>query len=370
MKSGASSTVIYEPGNNNTSNAITSLTDISSNLQQLRKYFIGIRPRTNPGDIWFQAKIGINESEDEFHANTSWWFQESQSAMFKKALQEHDTVRELWLLFSHQRMNLDDLTLAIEDYAGSNSIPTVQFALVQAAVKDGSKWSPTRKNEKPVKAIHIEVKKDDIREAKNMFSAIYGASAKSFPLDIRMRYVPSILPSTNTRTKKQIQDLRKKQEWFLASITHAQTWDIQYLDKVISPNTKSLREMMMNFKTKDKTSPLFLSINEDRRGDGFFVTFPTTIETEARDMLSHFGSYLVYEQKNKEVLKYLTLEAGERSKRALWDPETETAISEENTTMDELIVEVDNINWLQSPVQNKGVQFLENVSPPKNDERK
>ena len=125
-----------------------------------------------------------------------------------------------------------------------------------------------------------------------------------------------------------------------------------------------------DFKTKDKTSPLFLSINEDRRGDGFFVTFPTTIETEARDMLSHFGSYLVYEQKNKEVLKYLTLEAGERSKRALWDPETETAISKENTTMDKLIVEVDNINWLQSPVQNKGVQFLENVSPPKNDERK
>ena len=117
MKSGANSTVIYKPGSKNTSTAITSPMDISSNLQQLWKCFIGICPRTNPGDIWFQVKIGINKSEDEFHANTAWWFQDSQSAMFKKALQEHNTVRELWLLFSHERMNLEDLTLAIEDYA-------------------------------------------------------------------------------------------------------------------------------------------------------------------------------------------------------------------------------------------------------------
>ena len=64
--------------------------------------------------------------------------------MFKKALQEHNTVRELWLLFSHERMNLD-LTLAIEDYAKSNNVPIVPFALAQAAIKDGSKWSPTKK---------------------------------------------------------------------------------------------------------------------------------------------------------------------------------------------------------------------------------
>ena len=235
--------------------------------------------------------------------------------------------------------------------------------LAYAAVKDGNKWTPAKKKEKPIKAIHIEVQKSNISKAKNMFSVIYGSSAKTFPLSIKMRYVPSILPSTNTRTKRQIQDLRKKQEWYIASITHAQTWDIQHLDKVIDPNTKSLRELMTAFKTKDKESPLFLGNNKDKRGDGYFVTFPTINKTETRDMLSHFGSYLVYEQKNKEVLQYLTMEAGERASKAKWDPETQTAISEENTTMDELINKTDNMDWLQGPVQQKGVQFTNNVAP-------
>ena len=119
---------------------------------------------------------------------------------------------------------------------------------------------------------------------------------------------------------------------------------------------------MISFKTKDKTGPLFLSINKDKRGDRYYVTFPTINETEARDMLSHFGSYLVYEQKSKEVLQYLTIEAGERSSKVKWDPKTQTAISEENTTMDKLLNKTDNMDWLQGPVQQKGVQFTKNVT--------
>ena len=38
--------------------------------------------------------------------------------------------------------------------------------------------------------------------------------------------------------------------------------------------------------------------------------------------------------------------------------------------MDKLIVEVDNMDWLQSPVQHKGVQFLDNASHPKTDKQK
>ena len=70
----------------------------------------------------------------------------------------------------------------------------------------------SKKEGKPIKAIHIEVKKDHSREAKNIFLALYSASATKFPLSIRMQYVPSILPTTNTRTKKQIQDFQKNKK--------------------------------------------------------------------------------------------------------------------------------------------------------------
>ena len=75
----------------------------------------------------------------------------------------------------------------------------------------------------------------------------------------------------------------------------------------MDPNTKSLRELMMKIKTKYKTEPLFLGINKDKRGDRHFVTSPTANETEARDMLSHFGSYLAYVQKAKKYCNILLL---------------------------------------------------------------
>ena len=64
----------------------------------------------------------------------------------------------------------------------------------------------------------------------------------------------------------------------------------------------------MAIKTKDKQSNLFLGINENVRRDGVFFTFPTALETKARDMISYFGTYLVHEH-TENVLKYLKPDA-------------------------------------------------------------
>ena len=39
--------------------------DISTNLQFLCKYFLGVRPRSNAGNIWFQVKLGFDEQPEE-----------------------------------------------------------------------------------------------------------------------------------------------------------------------------------------------------------------------------------------------------------------------------------------------------------------
>ena len=89
-----------------------------------------------------------------------------------------------------------------------------------------------------------------------------------------MRYVLYLTPNTNSKTKAQILKLCNKQDWFLGSIIHAQSWDIQSLDDVTTPNTKSLRTLLMNIKMMNNKSTLYLGINVDFRGDGHFFHLP------------------------------------------------------------------------------------------------
>ena len=165
---------------------------------------------------------------------------------------------------------------------------------------------------------------------------------------MRMRYVLAIKNSTDSKIKNQILSLRNKQDWFLGSVTHAQTWEIATLDKITGDNTETLRTLLMNINTKDEKSTLFLGVNKDNQGDGVFFTFLTALETKACNMISHFGTYLAH-VRTKEVLKYLKHDTAKRLKEATWDPTKHKAITEENKTLDLLMNETDNIDWLQDP---------------------
>ena len=97
MQSCISSIVLFDTSPNGQL-AITKPDQISTNLQSLKNFFNGIRPRTGLGDIWFTILLGFNEDEEELLENTRWWFQENKCVMYRKPLQVLNTSRELWLL--------------------------------------------------------------------------------------------------------------------------------------------------------------------------------------------------------------------------------------------------------------------------------
>ena len=97
-------------------------------------------------------------------------------------------------------------------------------------------------------------------------------------------------------------------------MNHAQTLEIVTLDKITSPNTKSLRTLLMNIKTKDKKSN-FLGVNEDAQGDGVSFSFLTALKTEACNMILYSGTYLVHKHA-KGVLKYFKHNAAKHAKEA------------------------------------------------------
>ena len=108
--------------------------------------------------MWFQVYLGFDEDEENVKENTDWWYDEQQSALYKKTLQVPKSVRKTWLLFSHKKINLKILQTKITLFAAREVGITIPMALIQSAVKYGKPWKEFNKNntEKPIKAIQVE----------------------------------------------------------------------------------------------------------------------------------------------------------------------------------------------------------------------
>ena len=87
--------------------------------------------------------------------------------------------------------------------------------------------------------------------------------------------------------------------------------------------------MLMKINSKQDGKPLFMGINEDKFGDGHFVTFQKSQESEAREMVVDFGSYLIFKY-SAAILGSLTVSAATRASAAPWDKENHCAKSPED----------------------------------------
>ena len=108
MKACSPTFVVYEYRNNAKTKAIQAKQDINENIHFLKIFFSGLRLKTVAGDVWFTILAGFDENEEEFKENTDWWFRDNNSGLFKLPIQAPDTVRDIWLFLSHEKIDLSN----------------------------------------------------------------------------------------------------------------------------------------------------------------------------------------------------------------------------------------------------------------------
>ena len=216
-------------------------------------------------------------------------------------------------------------------------------------MRDGKKFDASNKsNDKQAKAIHIEVAREHSLAARTMFSALYGSSVNSFLLDIWMRYVITPSPSLTAQMRDGAATLRHKQVWVPESIEHGQSCDILDLDTIIKDHSLSLRSMIMKINSKEDKQQLFMSVNEDKFGDGHFFTFRKSKESKARNMIVQFGSYLIHLY-SETIISSLIVPVATRATSSPWDVEAHCAKSPEDESLQQLVTLADGMDWLKSP---------------------
>ena len=79
-----------------------------------------------------------------------------------------------------------------------------------------------------------------------------------------------------------------------------------------------------------------------------FVTFHKSKESEARDIIVNFGSYLIHLY-SEAIISSLTVPAATRATTSPWDVETHSAKSPEDKSLQQLVTLADGMDWLKSP---------------------
>ena len=102
MRKCSPSFVVYKWKEETFSQAITCTETITANVYQMKQYFSGIRPKVDGRHMWATIHAGHDEVYEAIKDNTSWWLAKTDSGLYKKNLQFHDTVKPI-CCYGHMR---------------------------------------------------------------------------------------------------------------------------------------------------------------------------------------------------------------------------------------------------------------------------
>ena len=368
--------VLYEYHSAVKTTSIASPKKIPTEITAFKKYFSGANPQTSEGHAWCQIWMGHDEPMTNIRASMQGWSSDHDTQMYVKRLQHKDTVREYWLLWSSQKIDTEVLYEAAAK-ALKTLAPRYQphFAFMWAVIrKEKGKYSKNEtigsKGQQYVKALHIEVPRDEKETTYALLSKIFGSKRKECLLGRELRMVPAIRKESTGYIKQKIIHLIEKQEKYLATLSATESYDLNDIDYVHSSLNMSLRQMIMGLKTlrtfneKDEPIPIFLSIDAVTwPQDAHALSYPTHLADEAQEYISSLPSFLHWCY-GDDVLDMLNISAVRKAREAPWDPEQMRAITPESMELDAIEAEaVTFAPW----VMTEDVVQINNITTVTND---
>ena len=229
-------------------------------MSKMKIYFSRAQAKSGGGrsytDVYIQHSVPISDLKGD----AEWFLSENAMGIYNKKLQVEATTQMGWLLYSTIAMDQPTLEKEIMDTIG------VEVALRWKYIAT-EKWAADADERKKWMALHIEVPKEQSRQAARGLAKIYGSTSEKFPLGIRMRLVSEFreVKGNPTMMAKHMR-LRLRQAKFMSMVVGHPTDDIMLLDYQV--NEISLRDLIMGIQSRDKATPgnLFHAVGKDWKG--------------------------------------------------------------------------------------------------------
>ena len=125
----------------------------------------------------------------------------------------------------------------------------INIALKYTSVKDGKAY-----NNNGLHALHVNTIKDEAGKTIGVIKKMYGHRASVFPCGIKLYYVSCYEKNIPSHTKASILSLKVRQEWYIANLSFATSWDIISLTTPFNNKNMTLRDAIMKKKGQRRST--------------------------------------------------------------------------------------------------------------------
>ena len=118
--------------------------DIPNNINKYKEFLSGANPSPKAGHVWASNRIGHSEEAENLHTNLKYWSNENDTFLYKKKLQENLLVRQYFLLWSTDKIDVETLHSAVTTEIKKISNIEFKFAFVRSAIKAKGQYIATK----------------------------------------------------------------------------------------------------------------------------------------------------------------------------------------------------------------------------------
>ncbi|MGB0423910.1 MAG: hypothetical protein ACPGED_06295, partial [Flavobacteriales bacterium] len=349
--------VLYDFRDKNPTRCIHKSKQVPDNITQFKHFFANANPQPKGGFVWVNVWAGYNEETSEnIKANMNAWGLESKTLTYIKQLQVKHSVKEQWLLWSTNNINIEKLHHSTQQALKKITKVEHQFSFSWNVLRttDYNKDEPNKKKgSQYIRALHVEVPTANKTRTYAALGKLFNEKSKIKVHGLDLRLVPTYKREYTSHRKKKILHLISKHNHFLNSISTVTTADFEDIDYYNENLQTSMRQIIMQMETiesingEDNYPKMYLNIDYSDYHGGYVISYPTYLTKQATDMVPQLPAFL-HHLYGDEILTMLKPEAVSLALEEPWDPEKLQSISKIDINLDSLAGEAKNYEWIDN----------------------
>ena len=357
-------------------NGIDDCEDIPKIINQLKKYFKGIRSPTGVTKQYLRIRLGfpIHSDRPTFESDITGWCNAREIRMFECALQHPDSKIIGWLAYMPNTIDRSKWCISVNEvyqHVNKNKKKEdIKLGLVWKALN--GQWDVPQKQK--VYSMHVEVASEQAVRAKKFLRM--ASQMKKFPLGVRFRLMDEYHQYMKESTKIKYNYLFDKHKTLSKEMRQVESTAILNLDGKIGNTGKTLRDIITNIRDVKDNRRVFNTIDRKYNNPQAYVAQYRPDKAElAKAYIYSLATYVKHIYPGQVLKKIFTVDALEESKVESYFPNTQTFITQEDIDLDAVIqddldddsfdyLNVDKINPfdIELPDQLKGGDKLYNLS--------
>ena len=239
----------------------------TTNMNEIKEFFKGARPIIRGGKTFMKIKASFKSAVQELVGNAHWYHSEKKELFRKSAIQacHIDIIR--WLLYSTRSTDKERLQDVL------SNIVEHDISIRWMRINDGSGWQKDQDTSNDPRALHIECAASISRQVEIKIRKIYSSNQTTFPLHTRLRFVPAFTKLLDLDSIAKFRLLANRQDgWSKQHVARSRD-DIIKIDRTCKNLDKTLRDLIMGIKAKDRAHPLFAYVDRKWNCQGYNFSF-------------------------------------------------------------------------------------------------